>query len=71
MPQKSINELHEFHLQLMSVAMDQHFHRFFGDFDALLAEQVQKFNIQEFKQFIDTVDRQHKVDISVTKLSYT
>jgi hypothetical protein len=54
MPQKSINELHKFHLQLMSVAMDRHFHRFFGDFDALLAEQVQKFTIQEFERFITT-----------------
>ncbi len=54
MPQKSINELQEIHLQLMAVAMDKHFHRFFGDFDALLAEQVQKFNIQEFERFITT-----------------
>jgi hypothetical protein len=46
MPQKYINELHEIHLQLMSVAMDKHFHRFIGNFDALLAEQVEKFNFQ-------------------------
>jgi len=42
MPQKSINELHEFHTQLMSVAMHKHLHRFFGNFDTLLAEQAQK-----------------------------
>ena len=54
MPQKSINELHEFHSQLMSVAMEKHLHRFFGNFDAVLAEQVQKFNFQEFERFITT-----------------
>lgn len=54
MPQKSINELHKFYSQLMSVAMHKHLHWFFGDFDALLAEQVQKFNFQEFERFITT-----------------
>ncbi len=54
MTQKSIYQLHEFHSQLMSEAMDKHLHRFFGDFDAVLAEQVQKFNFQEFERFITT-----------------
>ena len=47
MPNPSINDIQEVLQAQMAAAMDQHFHRFFGDFDALLAEQVQKFNIQE------------------------
>lgn len=54
MPNPPINDIQEVLRAQMAAAMDQHFHRFFGDFDALLAEQVQKFNIQEFKEFIDT-----------------
>jgi hypothetical protein len=47
MPQKSINELHKFHSQFMSAALDKHFHRFFGDFDALLAEHLDFFEAIE------------------------
>lgn len=54
MPQPTIKEILEIQSKLMAIAMDKHFHRFFGDFDALLAEQVNNLKIVEFERFIET-----------------
>ena len=48
-----IKKLYETHSNLMTVVIERHFHRFFGAFDLLMAEQVRDFDIDKFEQFIE------------------